>query len=219
MNEQAIQKVLVLTSLVFLGATTASAFSVPNTFVNGQTADADQVNQNFEALGQAIDDLGATGLYSNRIVLTSPTVGYSEVCFKAGATKADVHQAAESTAGGNCVPGDTGWIVERAERSAKKWSEAVGTCLQLGFRLPEVFEFKFSCDNQNLLVLGLQDMNDDFEWASNKTVPMTDASAGASEVYSIAAPAMGGANCLGGWDFVSRAASSTTASLPFRCVR
>ncbi|WP_197911923.1 hypothetical protein [Kineobactrum salinum] len=43
---------LILTSAVSWGQTT-----VPNTFVNGQTADAGQVNANFSALATAIDDI------------------------------------------------------------------------------------------------------------------------------------------------------------------
>ncbi len=158
------------------------------------------------------------GLYSNRIVLVTPADPYAEVCFKNGGVFGEAHDGGDSTAEGACVPGDIGWIIERNERNpVDQWSGARGTCMKLGFRLPETFELKFSCDNNTLLALGLANVDEDLEWASNHPVPMTDA--GATTRYAIAAPLFGGTNCKGGsWAFVASVDEQEFAA-PFRCVR
>lgn len=88
-------------------------------------------------------DLGSTanaGLYSNVIVEMTPPEMYTEICIKDGSVLADIHVGGESSAGGNCIPGDTGWIIERDQRAALTWPEARMKCLTIGMRLPEMFD-------------------------------------------------------------------------------
>jgi len=157
-----------------------------------------------------------SGLYNNRIPDREFSSAFTEVCFGDGAVNADIHTVAESTAGGNCLPGDLGWIIERDERSAQTWEFAKAQCLLEGMRLPEPFELKYSC--KNAAIFGLSDMTDDFEWSSNTaTVNIRDAIAG-----GVIAPSMGEGNCSNG---IGQAVATgvngeagSEASLPFRCV-
>lgn len=108
------------------------------------------------------------GLYSNTIADFTPPFAYTEVCVKAGAVEFDIHAAGEPTAGGNCLPGDTGWIIERFERDGGAtflWAAARMECLKSGMRVPEPFEWQFSCDNS--AEYAVSDMEDSWEWTSN----------------------------------------------------
>ena len=112
------------------------------------------------------------GLYGNRIVDMVPLRPYTEVCIKDGALYSDIHSGLQTTAGGNCVPGDIGWIIERLERDSgttESWSAARLNCLKDGLRLPEAFEWQISCDNAGLF--GISHMTDDWEWAANTAHP------------------------------------------------
>ena len=60
------------------------------------------------------------GMYNNRIISISPPYHYTEICFKGSSINFDVHLASKSNEGGNCEPGDIGYIIERYERPAKK---------------------------------------------------------------------------------------------------
>jgi len=55
-----------------------------------------------------------------------------------------------------------GFIIEREERPALNWSQAVEQCLLDGLRLPEVYEFLIACHN-----LGLPGIQDNYEWVGN----------------------------------------------------
>ncbi|MCG8460420.1 MAG: hypothetical protein MI919_29415 [Holophagales bacterium] len=126
------------------------------------------------ASSAALQSLTANGgLYGNTIADFSPAEAFTEVCFKAGAMQFDIHAAGESTAGGNCVAGDTGWIIERFERdlgAAADWTTARANCLMAGMRLPEPFEIQLSCDNS--ATLAINDLVDDQEWATNEASTM-----------------------------------------------
>jgi len=114
-----------------------------------------------------------SGGYSNRIPDITPPNAYTEICFKAGAVQFDIHSAAEPTAGDDCLPGDVGWIIERFEResgASTSWNQAVAACLADGMRLPEPFEFQFTCGDAGLFAV--TDMNDDWEWGSNLPIPI-----------------------------------------------
>ena len=79
------------------------------------------------------------GMYRNTIVDFAPPNAYTEICIKAGAVQFDIHAALESTQGGDCLPGDVGWIIERLERdlgAQVSWSSARLECLKDGMRLP-----------------------------------------------------------------------------------
>ena len=107
------------------------------------------------------------GMYDNRIANFSPRNAYTEVCIKNGTVLHDVHLTGdESTAGGNCLPSDVGWIIERDEReTTESWDMAKMLCLLDGMRLPEIFEYKYSCNNAGLFQLA--DMTGNAEWTSN----------------------------------------------------
>jgi hypothetical protein len=107
-------------------------------------------------------------LYSNTIADFSPPNAYTEVCIKSGQTMFDIHQSGEPTAGGNCEPGDIGWVIERFERNsgtATSWAEARLDCLADRMRLPEVFGWQVTCENAT--DFAVSDMEDDGEWTSN----------------------------------------------------
>lgn len=112
------------------------------------------------------------GLYANTIVDFAPPNAYTEICIKGGAIAFDIHDASEPTSGGNCLPGDVGWIIERFERSAGaavKWYVARLECLKSGMRLPEAFERTVAC--ADAVLFAISDMEDDWEWSTNTVVP------------------------------------------------
>ena len=110
------------------------------------------------------------GLYSNRIADLTPPRAYTEVCLFGGSILVDLHDVSESAEGGNCEPGDIGWIIEREERVADTWVEAKADCLLDGMRLPEPFEWVFSCVRDGALGLtGLR--SGSWEWVSNAAHP------------------------------------------------
>jgi len=68
-------------------------------------------------------------------------------------------------------PGATvGFCIEKNERPAQSWTNAIRTCLSVGKRLPEPFEWQVACDNA--ATLGLSNMTTGFEWASNFAIPV-----------------------------------------------
>jgi hypothetical protein len=107
----------------------------------------------------------AGGLYSNKILNLTPAVGYTEICWVGGVRLSDYHPVSGPTTGGNCAPGDLGFLIENAERPAAQWNEAMEECLMVGMRLPEAFEYITACDEATLG--GLPGFTDDNEWASN----------------------------------------------------
>ncbi len=151
-----------------------------------------------------------TGIYNNRIAETTPPLPYTEVCFRGGQVLSDVHAANETTLGGNCEPGDIGWIIERDERASMVWDLAKVECLKVGMRLPENFEFKFSC--KNAAQFGLANMTGNFEWSSNSVI------ANISQV-PVSATLMGHVNCnTASWAVVADE-QSRESTFWFRCAR
>lgn len=111
------------------------AASVPTEIINSSTAS------------------GKTG-YFNQIPSTSfiPPYAYTEVCFKSGSVQHDIHTVSESTAGGNCLPGDIGFIAEKAQRSGRRsWAGSVAHCVANGMRLGTEFEFAYVAENYSTL--------------------------------------------------------------------
>ena len=106
------------------------------------------------------------GMYDNRIADMTPPLAYTEVCFKGGSTQYDYHAVSESTAGGNCLPGDVGFIIERDQRTGAMWVAARQNCLNFGMRLPEPFEWQLSCNNRATWNIWSM-TNGNYEWASN----------------------------------------------------
>ena len=131
------------------------------------------------------------GLYSNWIAAFAPPFAYSEVCFGDGAVRFDVHSSGESTDGGNCLPGDTGFVIERVERNTGllvTWLEAKAACLADGMRLLEPFEWQFACDNAAMLEVERMTL-DQWEWVSNSAVPTM------LEYFDIYALGFGNSSC------------------------
>lgn len=105
-----------------------------------------------------------------------------------------------------------GYCIDIDERPAENWNKAVATCLEDGMRLPEPWEWQTACDRNSLLSLGLNNMENNEEWASNFPIPM----------YSFNYRSLGVVifeSCnVSGW----RPVSSDNALRPsynFRCVR
>lgn len=154
------------------------------------------------------------GLYNNRIADISPPLAYTEICIKDGQVMSDIHGTGEPTAGGSCLPGDLGWIIERFERDGgtpTNWTTARMECLKNGMRLPEPFEWQFACDNSG--EFAISDMTDNFELASNTT------RAGFTSVNFLYAPLLGNGTC----SHVSVAPVGNSNGLrgdgSYRCVR
>ena len=151
--------------------------------------------------------------YKNIIPDFVPPLPYSEVCFKQGQVLSDIHTVSESTMGGQCLPGDVGWVIERDERASSSWAEAMAACLVVGMRLPEPFEYQYSCLNE--MSFGLNAMLNGREWSSNSTFAVN-----LSSLSGIAALGMGSGSCSdGATPWIARSDSSGIAPTPFRCVR
>ena len=160
-----------------------------------------------------VGSAASNGLYSNRIPDVSPPHAYTEICFKGGAVESDIHDPGEPTTGGDCLPGDAGWIIERFERdggASVTWVQARAACLLDGMRLPEPFEYRFTCDSAGLFAV--TELTDDTEWFSNATIPITNGSTSGS---GSAAGGDGGCGA-GGWGWVT-ASNIATSTFGFRC--
>ena len=152
-----------------------------------------------------------TGMYDNRIPEGSFSNAYTEICFKGGATQNDQHTAGESTAGGNCLPGDVGYVIEQQERTTEFWEQAKKTCLEDGMRLPEPFEWKVSCVDS--ATFGLSSMTGNWEWTSNFALPMYNSNGG------IASGIIGESSCsTATWTWVGRG-DGAQVSHNYRCVK
>ena len=155
-----------------------------------------------------------TGQYSNQIPRGNPPAAFTEICFMDGAVESDQHSSAESTNGGNCAPGDIGWIIERDERAPKCWDAAKAECLKAGMRLPEPFEFHYSC--RNTATFGLNAMTGNYEWATNSAFPIADSVRGSG----LGATMIGNLGCGNAtWEWVGRSDADQCDSRAFRCAQ
>lgn len=135
------------------------------------------------ASAQAVGSLSVNlGIYHNKIADITQSEGFVEICFKNSSFEFDSHPFGGSSIGGNCDPGDVGWIIETEERGNGSWTLAKASCLMSGRRLPEPFEFQFTCLNAG--ILGVEEMTDGLgEWASNQSfVGFVGAASGAVTV-------------------------------------
>ncbi|MCP4664509.1 MAG: hypothetical protein GY856_54690 [bacterium] len=155
-----------------------------------------------------------TGLYHNRVADVTPLLPYSEICFKEGSIFVDIHSISEPTTGGLCDPGDVGWLMERDERPDTTWEFAKAECLMNGMRLPEPFEFKYSCKNS--ASFGLSDMIGPGEWSSNSAQQVVFDGG----VNGLGVSIMGEYSCAqGGVGLVIYNQNPSEDSRNFRCVR
>lgn len=172
-----------------------------------------KINETNHLLTYEITSLSSNtgGTYNNRIPDESFSNDYTEVCFKSSTTYNDSHSGGESTSGGNCVPGDIGFVIEQNERGSGHWEDAKAGCLKDGMRLPEIFEYKFACDNA--ASLGLNTMTDDWEWASNIGLPIY------ATTYGVIAAVAGNSGCgYGNWGAVAKT-DGTQYTGVYRCVK
>ncbi len=112
-----------------------------------------------------------------------------------------------------------GFCIERDERTALNWLDAMRTCLQAGKRLPEPAEWQLSCYHAG--TLGLSNMTNEFEWVSNFSQLYNMVDAENSQNYSpvkIAVPIMGKGSCKNSsLGFISTI-DNTYDVLSYRCV-
>lgn len=152
------------------------------------------------------------GLYDNRIPDFTPPNPYSEICVKSGVVVADIHFVSEPPDGGQCAAGDVGWIIERNERFSATWDEARMDCLKDGMRLLEPFEFRISCRDAD--TFGINDLADDWEFASNTTQLFSSGG-----FHSVSVPIMGSTSCnAASVRVVGNNVGETDVAL-FRCAR
>lgn len=108
---------------------------------------------------------------------------------------------------------DLGFCMEENEREGTAiWTAARAACLADNKRLPEPGEFQYACLNGT----GLNDMQDNWEWASNFS---SNAILDAGVRDGVSAPLMGDGSCAKattGWVASNDATESTVA---YRCVR
>ena len=158
-----------------------------------------------------------SGMYDNRIPANfNPPNAYTIVCFKEGSTLNDQMGAGVSTNTAiNCQPGDVGFIIEANERSNLLWENAKAACLQDNMRLPEVFEFKYSCNNAG--VFGLTAMTNNFEWVSNSALPVYVQLLNSK--HGVGVPTMGNTFCYRAEIAWVGRHSSNIVSHAFRCTR
>lgn len=166
------------------------------------------------APGDRIGQSANQGLYDNRIVEMAPPLAYVEICFKDGDFDFDIHtNGGDGTSGGACAPGDIGWLIERDERVADTWSEARAECLMDGMRLPEPFEYQFSCVREALLALVNMTVN--VEWTGNTALVGHD-----NNGPALVAPAMGADGCdQGSFGRIAQTPPSGSAVGAYRCAR
>lgn len=157
-----------------------------------------------------------SGLYANTIPDSLPPNAYTEICIKAGGVSFDIHSGSESTAGGNCLPGDVGWVIERFERDSGAlvtWYEARLECLKDGMRLPEPFEWRVTCDDA--ATFAVSDMEDLWEWSTNSGLPEVF-SAG---VGAVTVTVMGNGSCAFGGAGQASTNSGGAANYEYRCAK
>ena len=118
-----------------------------------------------------------------------PNVPYAEICFKNGETYIESHGANESTEEGDCVPGDTGFIIETKRRSILTWRDALDTCLKNDMRLPTVFEWLTTCEYQGRI--GGEDIDGSWEWALNYATPTVMSKEFEKSATGLSAPRLG----------------------------
>ncbi len=163
------------------------------------------------------------GLYNNLIATITPSLDYTEVCFKSGVTKYDIHAGGEATtaaasvggSGGvgsnDCVPGDVGFIIERDERVTQQWHLAKEICVQNNMRLPEPFEWKLACTYS--ATWSMINMTGAQEWASNHPDTFYEAA------HYTGVVSFGATGCNYSAHGYLGSTSSDISTSPFRCVR
>lgn len=89
----------------------------------------------------------------NKVPNVSIALPYIEVCFGGGAAQSDLHAAGGSTAGGNCLPGDPGFVITQSSLGQMTWPEATVECTSWGMRLPDLTELTAAACNASAIGL------------------------------------------------------------------
>ncbi len=173
------------------------------------------IDTNVDTINTKIDTIGSSsglsaniGQYDNRIPDDSFTTAYTEICFKNATAYNDQHSGGGSTSGGNCDPGDVGFVIEANQRSSTYWSDAKSVCLSIGMRLPEVYELQISCSAR--VLFGLNDFLTDYEWASNTVI----------QLYSESmVPILADSSCADSNSGIVADSSSGVDFYKYRCVK
>jgi len=113
-----------------------------------------------------------------------------------------------------------GFCIEKNERAAINWIDAVRTCLQAGKRLPEPAEWQLSCYHAG--TLGLLNMTNNFEWVSNfsQGYNLVDASSPQSDSpVKIAVTITGNGSCEKSSLGLLATGDETEDVVHYRCVR
>ncbi len=156
---------------------------------------------------------GGGPMYDNRIVDMTPPNAYTEICFKNGSVFYDKHDGSGTTQGGNCVPGDRGYIIEKKPRNPKEWANAAFDCLSTNMRLPEAIEFKHSCINASQLGLESLPVNWELVGTTTFVLPIGNHHYTTSSI-------MGGGSCnKAGPNNVGSTDNSGTGPVYYRCAR
>ncbi len=111
--------------------------------------------------------------------------------------------------------GEWGFCIEKSERTALNWLAARQACIDIGKRLPESSEFQHACNINTSASLGLTNMTNNWEWASNFTVSENWSYYG---VAGMNAPLMGNGACNKSTPGLS-AGTGAVEAWTFRCVR
>ena len=147
-----------------------------------------------------------SGMYDNRIPEGSYPYAYTEICFKGGNILNDQHSGGQSTAGGNCLPGDVGFIIEQNDRSEfRVWTIAKENCLRDGMRLPEPFEYQVAAFNSSDfgITYGRK------EWISNSVFPDSFGNLVSGVTFK----------GYSGWDTVENQSGDSISSAYYRCAK
>jgi len=105
-----------------------------------------------------------------------------------------------------------GFCIEKNERTATTWEAARDDCATDKKRLPEPGEFRYACVN----AAGLNNMTDDYEWASNFAVPQCHS----TTACGVAVASFGNGGCgYGNFSYFGRSDTGSGVSFPYRCIR
>ncbi len=148
---------LILAVMIILPACSSTTF-----VIDSSNSDDSNNNSSKESINKK--------MYDNVIPDRTFDRNYTVICWKNGELLSDINNAGESTRGGNCEPGNRGFVIEQNERTgAERWAFAKETCVKDDMRLPNEFEFQIACRYRD--EFNLEDMINNWEWASNDAYP------------------------------------------------
>lgn len=196
------------------------AVSIPNTFTSGQTASAQQVNDNFTALKNAVD-----ALETGADCTGDDVVSVGALCVDKFRARADFAACAADGSDCTVAAASTG---EGAPTVDMSWAQAARACANAGKRLPSPSEWLAAFTSGELEETGVDQLEFvDAVLTLNSTFTATDPSSpGANRPAQVGymgprAAADGKVQMITNIDYDQRDAdaASSTDFLFFRCVR